>query len=282
MKATIVVTTANEPELAARCIHSIIDNHIDNLEILVVAPDNETQKVCEELTVQFLKDEGLGKVHAMNKALTEVKTDIILWTDGDCTVENILPLIKSFENETIGVAGGRVAPRESRGTKWGFFHHFLTEAAHQARTKRAANDEFMELSAYLWGFKKELVSEVPEEAAEDSIIPLAIFKKGYKIAYVPESIVRTKGPEGLNDWVKQKARTIKSHEYLKKVREPLMKTFKNEVAEGTKFALLYKTTSVNEKWWLLQLFPLRLYVWIKSKTMRPYKDKWATSKSTKE
>lgn len=280
MSYTIVITTANEPALACDCIRSLITQSCLPESILVVAPDQETENVCVTQGVRYLKDEGTGKINAMNRALKSINTDVVVWTDGDCIVENIQPLLSSFDDLVVGAAGGRPAPLESRGTKWGFFHHFLTDAAHKARQTRAKKGQYLELSGYLWGFRTKLIEEIPYDTAEDSIVPLMVFKKGYKVAYVPESKVYTKGPVGVDDWIKQKSRTIKSHQKLDKdVR--LMKTFRNELIEGMIFTMTYKIRSPQEIAWLVELFPLRLYTWYKSRSMPAYKDGWETVKSTK-
>jgi cellulose synthase/poly-beta-1,6-N-acetylglucosamine synthase-like glycosyltransferase len=284
LKTSIIITTANEPKLAEDCMINLINQIASpDISLLVVAPDKETEDICKKWGIAYLKDEGKGKIAAMNAAFNQVDSDIIIWTDGDCIVENVHPLIESLENPETGAAGGRVVPLESRGAKWGFFHHFLTAAAHDARKRRADKGQFVELSGYLWGFKKNLIDKIPYESAEDSVVPLIIYNKGYKVAYVPESRVYTKGPSGVDDWVQQKSRTIKAHEKLSTYQKDtkLMKTMKNEIFEGTIFALGYKIKSLKEMIWLVELFPLRLYIWNKSKSMPAYKDGWAAVKSTK-
>lgn len=283
MRATIVITTAHEVELAKRCILSVSISRPGDTKILVVSPDTELAQFCSGLeNTVFFRDNGKGKIQAMNIALELVETDVVVWTDGDCEVRNIRPLLNVFGNEKVGAAGGSVHPKESRDTKFGFFHHFLTSAANDARARRAKKEQFIELPGYLWAFRKKLVTEIPYNAAEDSVIPLAIFNKGYKVAYVPESEVYVHGPTNVKDWLSQKTRTAKAHEKLKNVKgAPLMKTFGNEIREGVKFSLRYKYKNVKERFWLLQLMFLRVYMWLKLKTMPAYGDNWKPAESTK-
>ena len=132
-----------------------------------------------------------------------------------------------------------------------------------------------------------MIKEIPLDVAEDAIIPYLFYKKNYKLVYVDKAVIKVKYPTNINDWVKQKVRSIKSHEalnkYLKKEKNMRMKTFLNEILHG--YIALTFPRNIKEVYWTLLLFPVRLYIWLLAlyqiKIKKDYyKATWSRSKST--
>ena len=169
----------------------------------------------------------------------------------------------------------------------GFWSHLLADAgAHKVRRDLDLNDQFLECSGYLFAFRNTIKS-IPTDVAEDAHIPYLFWKQGYKIKYVPEAKVFVKYPNNLKDFIKQRVRTAKSHEKLKKYSKefPHVKSFWNEIRLGTCKALIYPS-NFKEFLWTLCLFPLRLYIWLvvffQTKVFKKqYTDAWERVESTK-
>ena len=121
--------------------------------------------------------------------------------------------------------------------------------------------------------------------AEDSIVPVFFWKKGYKIKYSPESKVYVSYPNNLKDYIKQKKRTIKSHEKIPKYikNPPKMKTFLNEFL-GISFILSY-SSNIKEFFYSSLAIPLRGYMWFIAYKdyflKKEYQDAWDRVESTK-
>jgi cellulose synthase/poly-beta-1,6-N-acetylglucosamine synthase-like glycosyltransferase len=293
---SIVITSYKEPETIGKAIESFVKQKIKGkYELIVSAPDKETLAVARKYSkkyrqIKVLKDPGKGKSYAINWLLPKLKGEIVVLSDGDVYSgeDSVNRLIEPFRDSKVGCVTGRPVSQNSRDNMLGYWSHLLVDAgAHQARLKRARKGQFLECSAYLWAFRRGLVKDYPLDVAEDAIVPLLLWLRGYKIAYVPESIVYVKYPENLKDFVEQKVRTAKSHETLMKyvpLRAPRMKSFSNEILEGWK-ALFYPK-SLKEIFWTKVLFFVRFYTWlaafyeIKLKK-REYKDAWKRVESTK-
>lgn len=294
IKYSIIITTRNEPKQVLECMASIyesLDGYDENdYEILVVAPDDETRAACEFLYCRYIKDEGKGKIAALNLGLKEATGEVLVFTDGDCILSGLNHLFAAFDNKRTGLATGRVIPKPfvSKGVpqpdvhedKWYFFHRFLLQAAHEQRQTRFENKQYFESTAYLMAFRKGLITEFPDDVAEDAWIVKQL--KNHTHVYVPQATVAVKGPCNVKDWVSQKTRCILAHERIKGEK---MKSFGNEVGNGLYFALAQNYT-LQELIWLPQLFLLRLYVWVKAKTTGllggRYRDGWKSVKSTTE
>jgi len=274
---SIIITTAYEHKLLTKCIESI--NPIENYEILIIAPDKNSEKIAKKHNCIYIKDKGKGKIAALNLSLKHAKGDILIFTDGDCVINNIEYLQDVFDDKKIGLATGKVIPKDKIiKTKWNFFHSFLLNAADYIRKK----EKFIEATGYLMAVRKKLIKEFPYDVAEDSWLSTEIYKQGYNIAYVPNSTVAVMGPQNVKDWVNQKTRTAMAHEKQQGIK---IKTFKNEIIEGLKFTLKQKLSLKELFIWLPQLYVLRLYVWLKVKILTKnhiyYKDGWKPVMSTK-
>jgi len=241
--------------------------------------------------IKIFKDPGKGKSYALNLLLPKLKGKIIILSDGDVYVSenSVNELLKFFENPKVGVVTGRPVSLNSKNNIFGYWSHLLCDAgAHQARLRRAKKNQFLECSGYLWAFRNNIIKNFPKDIAEDTVVPILFWQKGYKIAYSPKAEVYVKFPSNLHDFIEQKKRTAKGHESLQKYQEfknvPRMKTFKNEILEG--WTALFYPKTLKEVIWTLLLFPLRFYIWIltlyhtKIKKAH-YTDGWKRVESTK-
>lgn len=295
-KATILVTSFKEPNVW-RAIESLLKQKTNyEYDIIVSAPDDETKKIVETYSkknkrLKFFRDPGKGKVFALNLVFQELKkTDILILTDGDVytsenSVEDILNL---FQNPEIGCLSGRPVPQENKNTKYGYWANFLFDSAHKIRKKAFDSNSFLECSGYLFAFRKNFISKIPTDVAEDTVIPYLFWEKGYKIGYVDTARVFVKNADNLKDWIKQKLRTHKSHgklgKYVDVITTPKVKSFKTEI-KGFWWIFLYPF-NLKEFFWGIELVFARFYTWIRFFLDthifdRHYTDAWERVGSTK-
>jgi len=293
---SIVITSFNEPRTIGKAIDSFAGQKISQkYEIIVAAPDKETLNAAKKHTkgkrnIRIIQDPGKGKSYAINWLLPKLKGEIIILSDGDVHVSDysVDELLRPFNDKQVGCVSGRPVSANPKDNMLGYWSHLLVDAgAHQARLKRAKKSQFLECSAYLWAFRKKAIKSFPTDVAEDTIVPILFWLKGYKIVYVPEALVYVKYPTNIHDFIDQKVRTVKSHETLKKyfkIKLPRMKTFSNEILEGWK-ALFYPR-NLKELYWTKLLFFTRFYIWILAfyeihLKNRHYMDVWKRIESTK-
>lgn len=293
---SIVITSYKEPKTIGKAIESFLNQNIkEKYEIIVAAPDKETLNVAKKYSkkykqVKIFRDPGKGKSYALNLLLPKLKGRIIILSDGDVFVSenSVNSLLKAFEDKKVGCATGMPISINSRKNMFGYWSHVLCYAAHKLREKRAKQNNFIECSGYLWAFRNKIIKNFPRDVAEDTIVPILFWIRGWKIAYVPEAKVYVKFPNNLHDFIEQKKRTAKGHECLYKYVDikkfPRMKTFKNEVLES--WRLLLFPENFLEIIWTFFLFIIRVYIWllvfyhIKIKK-EEYKDGWKRIESTK-
>ena len=281
---SIIITAWEEPNEVRECLRRFINQkNINDCEIIAIAPDEPTKNEIMKYSKKYPKlvrfihqPKEKGKNEMLNLLIKEAKGQILIFTDGDIFVNDVAvsEINRLYEDPTIGAVTGRILPQNSKNTMFGYWSFVLTYGAHKIRKIKFNKNQFLECSGYLYSIRKELIDKIPLDVAEDSIMPLIIWQKGYRIGYAEKAIGYVRYPENFNKWINQKVRCAKSHEKLdfyggEKVR---MKTFKNEVIIGTILALSYPK-SIKQFFWTLFLFPARLYVWIRFFIDTKIKDK---------
>jgi cellulose synthase/poly-beta-1,6-N-acetylglucosamine synthase-like glycosyltransferase len=295
MSTTIIISSFKEPNLKKAIEEALNQETKEKYDVLVVSPDKEAEELVnsykkEGKKINFLKDPGKGKSFGLNLVFKKLKSNSWVFTDGDVYLDRhaLNNLILKFNDKQVGCVCGKIVPLNLKSTLTGYWAHLLAEAgADSIRKELSDKNEFLECSGYLFAFRKGLISEIPLNVAEDSYIPYVIFKKGYKIKYVPESMVYVKNPTNVKDFIQQRIRTAKAHTSLTDYFHnfPKVKSFKNEIKKGTFRALSYPS-NLKEFFWTIELFFARLYIWIKvfydeRFTNKKYKDNWERIESTK-
>lgn len=300
---SIIITTYKEKRTLPKTIKAILEENILNSELIVVGPDKETEKITQEFSkkypdVRYLKDKGVGKPTALNLAFQEARGEILVLTDGDVFIEKgaIKNLLKHFETKEIGAVSGHPISINQRNNLFGYWSHFLTDAADYLRKKKNRRGEYLVCSGYLYAFRN-IVKEIPENTlVEDSIISQMIYQQNYQIAYESEAIVYVKYPDNFKDWIKQKIRATGGYiQKLKTKNEKIKTTTKNlkfkmrgfleEVSDGIKLFFTYPK-NLKEFFWTILLYLARLYLWFiifwRIKILRkPFSKIWQRVDSTK-
>jgi len=295
---SIIITSFKEPLTIGKAIDSFLNQDIkEKYEIIVSSPDEETADIVNNYSkrykqVKLFKDPGKGKMRALNLLFKEIKSDILILTDGDVFVSDnsVNEILSAFSDKKIGCVTGRPVPVNDKKTMFGYWAHLLLYGAHKAREKRNSLNKYFTCSGYLFAFRNGIVNEFQTDIPEDAIIPHMFIVEGYGLKYIPKAEVFVKYPDNFNDWIAQKKRVSKAYINLEKVdykgkKVPKMKSFLNEILEGTFIAVSYPRT-LREIYYTLLLFPARLYMWFytyyESKIKKQaHKDAWKQIKSTK-
>lgn len=293
---SIVITAFKEP-LVYRAIEAILFQKIkEDFELVIAAPDKETEELVKEYhkkykQIRFFKDPGKGKSFALNLLFKELKGKIWIFTDGDVFLDNgaINAMLDLFKDEKTGCVCGRVMCENPRYTLFGYWGKLLADVgAHRIRKELFRQKQFLECSGYLFGFRNNgVITSIPVDVAEDSIIPYFFWKKGYTIGYAENARVFVKNPTNLHDWMKQRKRTADAHTKLTKYAPdfPKVKSFKNEASKGIRWIWGYPK-SAKEFFWTILLVFARLYMWLSlfydlKFKRKGYVDGWERSETTK-
>ncbi|MDD3102130.1 MAG: glycosyltransferase family 2 protein [Patescibacteria group bacterium] len=269
---SIIITTNKEPKSLPQAIQSFLDSNLLKAddEILIVGPDEESEKIAKEFQIRFpvikyLKDKGKGKPAALNLVFQQARGEILILSDGDVKIkkEDLEYLITPFENNKVGAVSGQPISTSSRNNLFGYWSHFLTFAAHQMRLK---NRNFP-CSGYLFAILKKIIDQIPENMlAEDAVMTQMARNQGYQVVYAPQAKVYIKYPDNFKDWLKQKVRSTGGYVqefgiWNLESRIKKMRNFWQEVQSGIKLFFIFPKT-IKEFFWTILLYLARIYLWL--------------------
>ena len=276
---SIIITTFKETKTLSQTLRVILAEKLDQpKEILIVAPDSETQDLIRDKfsnfdEVKFIKDSGHGKPAALNLAFKHTKGDILILTDGDVVIreDSLVKLISQFENQKVGAICGQPISISPKNTVLGYWSHFLTDAAHNLRTVKNNVNQYIDCSGYLYAIRAGVVNQIPENTLSDDIyISTKISQSDYRIKYEPDAKVEVKYPTNFRDWIIQKRRSAAGHsqkfdclpggQKAENINSS-MRSFSREVLFGIKLFFSYPE-NIREFVWLWMLFVARIYLWI--------------------
>ena len=113
---TLLIAAYNEQGFIARKLENSLafDYPVENLQILVVADgsDDRTVEIVQAFSLRGVEltyqPERRGKMAAINRALPEVRNEIIVFSDANNLYDNntLSELIKPFSDPNVGVVSG--------------------------------------------------------------------------------------------------------------------------------------------------------------------------------
>lgn len=221
---SIGIMAYNEGHNIARLLDALLRQKLQQVniaEIIVVtsgSTDN-TAKIVEGLKKKndkiklLIQEKREGKASAINLFIKESGEGILVLESADTlpdefTVEN---LVKPFlSDEKVGMTGSHIVPLNEPDTFIGFYINLFWELHHKIALRYFKAGEMV-------AFRK-IISEIPfNTATDETSIAALIVRKGYKLAYCPDAVVRNRGPENLSDFLKVRRRHIIGYYHLKKI-----------------------------------------------------------------
>ena len=108
-KISILILAYKEP-MISKAIESALNQKTNlDYEVIISAPDKETLDIAKKYSkknkkIKTFQDSGKGKANALNSILPKIKTDILIFTDGDVWIsDNVVEdIVKMFLNNEVG------------------------------------------------------------------------------------------------------------------------------------------------------------------------------------
>ncbi len=150
-----------------------------------------------------------GKASAINLFLSKATGDILILESGDTIPgpDSLSHLIAPFKDPNVGMTGACPVPVNPDTTFIGFAVNLMWSLHHQISL---SNPKMGELIAF-----RNFVHAIPNDTAVDEAWIEAVVKMdGYIISYVPEAVVKNKGPENIKDFLRQRRRIAAGHKHL--------------------------------------------------------------------
>lgn len=148
-----------------------------------------------------------GKASAMNLFLDQARCDILVLSSADLlpAEDTLERLVAPFVDPEVGMTASRPLPVNDPDTFMGFAAHLLWHLHHLINVEGGFK------AGELIAFRKVFARIPPFTAVDEASVEPLIRGQGYTVRYEPEAIVYNKGPETVEDFLRQRRRIYAGH-----------------------------------------------------------------------
>jgi peptidoglycan-N-acetylglucosamine deacetylase len=216
---TVLIPAHNEENVIEQTVTSVLASNLPNLQVIVVN-DGSADRTGELLDRRFGRDERVriihqvnrGKAAALNVAMSQADTEIVVTIDADTEVEPdaIGKLLRHFSDPKTGAVAGnvKVGNRSRWLTRWQALEYITS----QNMEKRAFDllNCITVVPGALGAWRKKAIDAAggitADTVAEDADLTIAIRRLGWRISYDEEAIAWTEAPETPGALIRQRFR----------------------------------------------------------------------------
>lgn len=214
---TVGIIAHNEAANIGRIIKAVCEQElqtVDIAEIVVVASGctDGTEAIAAEWAERdgriqvLIQEKREGKASGINFFLRHASQKVVVLSSADLLPERtaIEALVAPFADPEMGMTSCRPVPLNDNHSFMGFAAHLLWDLHHQINLNGFKAGE-------MTAFRK-IFERIPYHTAVDeaSVEPV-IRGQGYLVQYVPEAVVYNKGPDTVEDFLRQRRRIYAGH-----------------------------------------------------------------------
>lgn len=210
---TFIIPAYNERDWITQKIQNTLalDYPKDKIEIWIVTDGSSdgSQQIAEQFSeVQvWHQSERKGKIHAMNRVMNFIKTEIVVFSDANTFLpqDAVHHIVKHYQNPKVGAVAGekRVMGEKSavgnEGIYWKYESWLKRQDAQLYSVVGAAGELFSCRSALYTPIDSGII-------LDDFVISLQIAQKGYVVAYEPNAYALESCSASITDEWKRKTR----------------------------------------------------------------------------
>ncbi|MGB8325408.1 MAG: glycosyltransferase [Candidatus Acidiferrum sp.] len=216
---TVLIPAHNEETVIVQTVTSVLLSDMTDIHVIVV-DDGSTDRTLRLLhenfgsneCVQIIHQVNRGKAAALNHALLEAKTEIVVTIDADTEIESdaIRKLIRHFSDPRVGAVAGnvKVGNRSRWLTRWQALEYITS----QNMEKRAFDllNCITVVPGALGAWRRQAIESAggitADTVAEDADLTIAIRRLGWRVTYDEEAIAWTEAPEKPGQLIRQRFR----------------------------------------------------------------------------
>ena len=235
---TMIIAAYNEADIIEEKIHNTLalEYPADKFHIIFVTDGSNDATpgiIAKYPSMQLMHEPARnGKIVAVHRAMKEVTSDIVVFTDANTFLNSdaLLYICRHYKDEKVGAVSGekKVQADDVADATAGEGFYWKYEST----LKRWDAELYSVVGAAgeLFSIRTSLYQPVPKESIlDDFMISLLVAAKGYRIAYEPLACATEHGSESIAEELKRKVRIsaggIQSILWLKQLMNP----FKNPV-----------------------------------------------------
>jgi len=207
----------NEEANIGRLLEAVLTQrtkHVIVTEIVVVASGctDKTEEIVRNWAkrdprIRLLSQEKrAGKAAAINEYLPQAREKVLVLCSADLIPEAdaIERLVLPFADPEVGMTSSRPVPVNDRSQFMGFAAHMLWDLHHRVNLTSFKAGEMIAC--------RKIFERIPYHTAVDEASMEPVIRgQGYRVEYVPTAIVYNKGPETVEDFLRQRRRIYSGH-----------------------------------------------------------------------
>lgn len=218
LRCSLGIMAHNEEVNIGRLLERVRESRLNRVEVseIVVVASGCTDGTEEAVRRAMAADPRVrlvsqpareGKASAMNLFLDQARCDILVLSSADLLpAEDTLDrLVAPFVDPEMGMTASRPVPVNDPATFMGFAAHLLWHLHH------LINAEGGFKAGEMIAFRKVFTRIPPYTAVDEASVEPLVRGQGYAVRYVPEAIVYNKGPETVDDFLRQRRRIYAGH-----------------------------------------------------------------------
>jgi biofilm PGA synthesis N-glycosyltransferase PgaC len=212
---TVVVSAYNEEQCIAEKILNTLELHYPSHKVQYVfvsdgSTDATPQIIERHPQIKLMhQPERKGKIAAIERAMEEVNTEVVVFTDANTFLNEkaLLNICRHYEDPKVGGVAGekRVKIDQVSDATAGEGFYWKYESA----LKRWDSELYSVVGAAgeLFSVRTKLYKSVaPDTVLDDFMISMHIVEEGYRVIYEPEAYATEAGSENIEEELKRKIR----------------------------------------------------------------------------
>lgn len=198
-RATLLIAAHNEAGSIARKIENALQFDINPASLDIVV----TCDGCTDGTVQIAKQylpqgvkvidcqDHLGKAAALNKALADIDSDIVIFSDANSLIapRGLNRLLSHFHDQAVGGVCGAIGVKKGEGSWMEHAEAVYWSYDHVLKKAESTIAGAVSAQGSLYAIRRPLIRKVPEAMADDSAISLDVVRQGYRLVFEPRATV---------------------------------------------------------------------------------------------
>ncbi len=213
---TLIVAAYNEADFIEEKIkNTLLLNYPEGRLELIFVTDGSSDATPElvarypQITLLHSADERRGKISAVHRAVLQVKTELMVFTDANTFLnpDALILLCRHYADQKVGAVAGekRVMIEESADATAGEGFYWKYESKLKAWDSELYS--VVGAAGELFSVRNDLYEPVPSNSVlDDFMISMRIAEQGYVIVYEPEAYAQETSSANVTEELKRKVR----------------------------------------------------------------------------